>query len=176
MDSFTENGVSYEWEFEPDRDSFKRIMVESFYHCYKDLTKDVLKVNSDLKEWLSQHFSDEFIDGLKNPESPFRLLAAKVDRIPAGYAIFDVSRYPDLVYISELSVDPAFQRRGIGKQLVFSILKPLPQTVRLVLITRKANFQACAFYPSIGFKYSDYIHEGYDPELYIGFEYKNKKG
>ncbi len=167
------SGISYEWETEPDRESFNRIMVESFVHCYKDIPKNVLKVDSELREWLSKHFSDSFLDELKKNGHICRLITAKADRMPAGYALFDISQSPKLIYISELAVDPSFQRRGIGKGLVFSILKFFPEAEKIVLITRKANTQARFFYPSIGFQPSNYIHDGYDPELYTGFEYIN---
>src|SRR5579872_329318 len=102
--NMNENNITYEWETEPDRDAFQRIMVGSFFNCYKDIPKEVLKVEADLKEWLSGHFSDGFFEMLKEDKN-LRLVAAKVDRVPVGYALFDLGQCPQQIYISEMAVD-----------------------------------------------------------------------
>ncbi len=168
--------ITYEWEREPDREAFKRIMFDSFANCYKDIPKEVLRV-SNVEEWLSNHFSDEFLEGLKKDECVYRLVTAKLDGKPAGYALFDLSHCPEFIYISEMAVDPAYQRKGIGRGLVFSVLKWFPKIEKIVLITRKVNTQARQFYSSLGFQSTDYMENGYDPELYIGYDYTiEKKG
>ncbi|MES2273958.1 MAG: GNAT family N-acetyltransferase [Chlamydiota bacterium] len=173
--NFEINRISYEWEAFPDRDDFKRIFVDAFYQCYKEIPLDVLKLPAsiDVKEWL-ESFVDDTLDNLKKPESQLLLLSAKKNGIPAAYAVFDMNHFPDYVYLGELSVDPVFQHQGIGKQLVYAIVEQFPETKKIVLVTRKANFQACAFYPAIGFESSEYMQQGYNPELYTGFEYENK--
>ena len=174
LKNFTADGVEYRWQKEPDRESFRRIMFESFLFCYRDLTQADLQIDTDKKTWLSSCFSDEFLDQLKLPNSPYRLLAALKESAPVGYALFDLSLYPHQVYLSELAVDLRFQGKGIGKQLVFAPLQSLPDTKKIVLITRKANAQAKAFYKAIGFSPSSFIEKGYSPDLYTGYEYSRK--
>ena len=177
LHNFAIGGTFYEWETKPDLEAFNRVSVEAFYQCYREIPLSAFGFDdsADLKEEIlkMQRDIDEVAIGLQEPGSQLRLLTAKRDEAPVGYVMFDMTLYPEQVYISELAVDPTFQRQGIGTQLVFSILEQLSDIKKLVLITRKVNFQACAFYPAIEFESSDYMHEGYNPELFTGFEYIN---
>lgn len=171
--------IAYELGNQLDKESFRRISIEAMYECYKQIPANELSLDESmgLKESL-ERWTDDFIENFsKNLELPncsFQLATAKKEGVSIGFAIFEMEGYPNSVYLSELVVDPHFQRQGVGRNLVFSILKKFSETEKIVLITRKANFQACAFYPAIGFVDSDYMHPGYDPRVYKGFEFKNR--
>lgn len=171
LKNFSESGINYQWEQSPDPVAFKRIVTESVYDCYRQIPRSILQIDSnvDIKSWIAQSWG-EILESLKIPENNLHLLTAKKESTPVGYAVFDMSCYPEFIYISELAVDPFFQRQGIAKRLVHSIRKQLPDMQKYVAITRRANFQACGFYKALGFKESNYMREGYDRTLFIGLE------
>lgn len=53
-----------------------------------------------------------------------------------------------IAYISQLAVNPEFQRNGIGKKLIERILKDLGDGVTVVV---HSSDKALDFYPSVGF-------------------------
>ncbi len=173
------DGITYEWKNCLDKESFKRISVEAVYECYKEIPAEELRMDESvgLKESLERwtdDFMQELSKTLEQPECSIQIVTAKKEEISVGFAIFEMKTYPASVYLAELVVDSNFQRQGIGKNLVFSVLKRFPEVGKIVLVTRKANFQASAFYPAIGFISSAYMHPGYDPEIYEGFEFMNQ--
>ena len=130
-------------------------------------------LRGSLEKWTSDYIED-LSKNLEQPDCSLQIVTARKGEIPVGFAIFEMKTYPTSVYLSELIVDPNFQRMGIGKNLVFSVLRRLPELEKIVLVTRKVNFQANAFYPAIGFTSSNYTHVGYDPEVYGSFEFINQ--
>ncbi len=178
-------GVTYEWKNSLDEEAFKRVSVEAVYQCYKDIPEEELLSGSfkidesmglkgSLEKWTDDYIQ-ELSKNLEQSDCSLQIVTAWKEAIPVGFAIFEMKAYPASVYLSELIVDPNSQRNGIGKNLVFSVLGRFPELEKIVLVTRKANFQATAFYPAIGFVGSDYIHLGYDPEIYKSFEFINSK-
>ena len=177
-------GITYEWNNSLDEEAFKKISVEAVCQCYKDIPAEELLSGSfkidesiglkgSLEKWTDDYIQ-ELSKNLEQPDCSLQIVTAKKEDIPVGFAIFEMKTYPTSVYLSELLVDPNSQRNGIGKNLVFSVLRRFPELEKIVLVTRKANFQATAFYPAIGFASSDYIHLGYDPEIYESFEFINQ--
>lgn len=75
-----------------------------------------------------------------------------------------------MIYIFQLAVKVDHWHRGIGKRLVFSAFDLFPETKSLVVIPRKINLMARNFYFKLGFIESLYMHPGYNPEKYIGYE------
>jgi len=51
-------------------------------------------------------------------------------------------------YLSEIAVDVAFQKQGIGKRLIQETKKAIPSTCNLILLSAP---KATGFYPKIGF-------------------------
>lgn len=177
-------GVTYEWKNSLDEEAFKRISVEAVYQCYKDIPTEELLAGSfkidesiglkgSLEKWTDDYIQ-ELSQNLEQPNCSLQIVTAWKEEIPVGFAIFEMKTYPTSVYLSELLVDPNSQRNSVGKNLVFSVLRRFPELEKIVLVTRKANFQATAFYPAIGFASSDYMHLGYDPEIYKSFEFINR--
>lgn len=73
-------------------------------------------------------------------------------------------------YLAEMAVVPEYQRKGIGKQLVFSIFDKEQEASKILLVTEKNNKWSQAFYERIGFKRSSFQHPNY-PENFIGYEF-----
>lgn len=55
-----------------------------------------------------------------------------------------------IVYVQDLIVDPSYQRRGIGKQLMKLVSDRYPAIHQFVLITDRDDDTANEFYKSIG--------------------------
>lgn len=87
-----------------------------------------------------------------------------------AFAIFEKWREKSY-YLAEMAILPEYQRRGIGKQLVFSIFDKDQAANKILLVTEKENKWAQAFYEKIGFKPSSFQHPDY-PENFIAYEYK----
>ena len=67
----------------------------------------------------------------------------------AGYAVYDC--VIDEASLQNLSVDPRFQRRGIGRLLVNSIFDTYPKATNVFLEVRESNESAIALYHAMGF-------------------------
>lgn len=52
-------------------------------------------------------------------------------------------------YLSDLAVDKAFQRQGIGRELVASVRRAIGEETALILV---AAPEAAAYYPRLGFE------------------------
>ncbi len=100
----------------------------------------------------------------------YRIIAFKNDE-PIGFVFFvnDIVNEDGVVqnilkpnekWIEPLMVHLSAHGLGLGKILAFSILKLLPDTKRIVLVTGKDNLGACSFYRHIGFK--PYIQDSYE--------------
>jgi ribosomal protein S18 acetylase RimI-like enzyme len=78
-------------------------------------------------------------------EADLIVTARKADRL-VGVAR-SVTDFSYCCYLSELAVDAAFQRRGIGRRLICETREAAGQDTTLVLIAAPA---AEAFYPHVG--------------------------
>lgn len=88
-----------------------------------------------------------------------------------GFAGFKDTDQKNEIYISLLAIDPDYWKLGLGKELVFSIFNIKQETERLVVVTRRINEVARQFYAHLGFTVSEYMHPGYNPHKYIGYEW-----
>ena len=84
------------------------------------------------------------------------------------------------VFVRNLVVSPKFQRRGIGKKLLFSIKtekKLFPQTQSMYLIARKVNRSGLRFYQKLGstrvFRFQE--NEPLLPSSIVGFKFEFQK-
>ena len=171
----------YAWEFinksgetvtldqceEQDLPYCKEVFVTAFLEAYKDFSEEQLAVQ-DKQQFLQSAFSDvydDFHEGLQ------KILVAKLDGTIIGFAGFKPTDEPGQVYISQLAVTPAHWRSGIGKELVFASLRLYENCSHLAVIPRRINQVARNFYLKLGFTESNYMHPGYNPQKYVGYEW-----
>ncbi len=117
-------------------------------------------------EQLSSYFNQKILPRLEKKQLIH--VACDKDKI-IGFVIFekwDIHSY----YLSEMAVLPEYQRKGIGKKLVFSIFDKDQDAEKIILVTAKRNKWSQSFYEKIGFKHSSFIHPDY-PENFIGYEF-----
>lgn len=145
----------------------KDVFVRSFMEAYKDFTIEQLGIKDKLS-FLNSAFDDveaELVSGKTHVAS------VRLDGKVVAFISFKKTEQADQLYISQLAIDPRYWKHGLGRQLVFSILSIYPNTRSLVTIPRRINQVAKSFYLKLGFKESDYMHPGYDPKKYVGYEW-----
>lgn len=140
------------------------VFVSAFIDAYKNLTDDDLKLNQkyyneatkgyDRKLWLHDAFVEQAELAKKDPEHTYIIHALKGKEVK-GVACFTMK--DDVVNVRCLAVSPHYQKAGIGKALVLSMLKFVPQgSVKcMVLSVYKKNENALAFCARLGFKLLD---------------------
>ncbi len=154
-----------------DLNECSKIFTDSFLHAYKDFTSQLLGVQ-DKRLFLEEdflHASHDFQMGKQ------KIIVAKIENKIIGLAGFKEAEKPGQIYITLLTVAPAHWKEGIGKQLVFSAFDIFENVKELVVITRKVNEGARNFYLKLGFNASPYMHPGYSPEKYIGYEWSKSE-
>ena len=103
---------------------------------------------------------------------------ATIDEKLVGWATFQREKSDqNAVYMNLLVVHPAYQKKGIGEQLVKSLmnLKMIPNLSEIHLLLRKKNRVGRIFYPKLGFV-SDpkYKRDNFvDVSLLEGWTWKN---
>lgn len=159
--------VSIETCQQDDLPACETIFIRAFTQAYKDLTLQQLGVEN-LQLFLKEAFSDVYEDLLIGEQK--LAVAKKGDKI-VGFVGFKKTETPHQIYLTQLAVDPDYWQHGIGRHLVFSSLIYFEDTTSLVVIPRRLNTVAKNFYMSLGFQESSYMHPGYNPEKYVGYEW-----
>jgi ribosomal-protein-alanine N-acetyltransferase len=77
------------------------------------------------------------------------VVGAFIDDQLAGYAVFDC--VVDEANLQNISVSPAYQRRGVGRTLISEIFNRYPRAQNVFLEVRESNHIAIALYHSMGF-------------------------
>ncbi len=169
---FQKGAILYEWEANPDFYECKKVFMEAFIKCYDPIPLEVLGKPSraDMIQWLSDAYDEIYSEFLQNP-CHLRWLTAKSNGEAVGCLLIDLEKAPDEVYLAEMAVSPEHQREKIASTMVRSLFEQIPDAKRFVVITRRANEEAKGFYRALGFVDSDYMHEGYCPKVYTGFEF-----
>lgn len=103
-------------------------------------------------------------------------ISAKKGEALVGFIIFSHEHSSEVVYINQCAICPAEWKSGIATQLVKAILLVLPDTKKIQFVARRKNKIAQAFYAHCAEKYptlqqTDYMHDGYDPTVYQGYEF-----
>lgn len=170
---FQKNGIAYVWENEPSCLESKKVFLDAFVKCYCQVPLDVLRKSSreEMVQWLDDAFEGTYVD-YKSSKSNLWFSAKADDKI-LGFLVIDIAKYPEEIYLAQLAIDPAYQRRGIASSMIRSLFDQFSECGRFVVITRFANEEAKGLYNALGFTSSSYMHEGYSRELYTGFEYIN---
>lgn len=149
----------------------EKVFIKSFTEAYKNLSLSDLGVE-DKSLFLKDAFSDVRKDF--SEERTLLLTAAKNGKV-IGFVSFKPTEKATQMYIGQLAVDPAYWRKGIGKELVFGISHLQPELTKLVAIGRRKNGIGRNFFLKIGFTECAYMHPGYNPEKYVGYEYSIQK-
>lgn len=154
------------------------LFMESFFEIYSKIPLAKfgnIKAEVDTKagndaaitKFLQKAFNNE-VEALEKNE--ILCCIAKINGEVIGFATFEKTKNPEEIYVSQLAVAQEFQGKGIGRQLIFSILEKQKGIKKMVVITRKVNEVAKKFYHAIGFKTSSYMHPDYNPAWYVGYE------
>ena len=170
---FQKNGIDYVWESEPNYPESKSVFLNAFAKCYDQVPLDALKQPSReaMIQWLDNVYEITYAD-YKNSKSRLWISAKANDKI-IGFLVIDTKKNPEEIYLSLLAVDPAYQGRGIASSMIRSLFSQFPECEKFVVNTRHINEESKRLYLSLGFVASSYMHEGHNPELYVGFEYIN---
>jgi ribosomal-protein-alanine N-acetyltransferase len=80
----------------------------------------------------------------------------------------------DNVYIADIAIKPAFQRQGIGREVLKNLLQKFKDVKRIDLLTHPEN-KALKLYESLGFV-TESVEENYygdgEPRLVLALEKK----
>jgi GNAT superfamily N-acetyltransferase len=79
------------------------------------------------------------------------VISAWADGVLVGVARA-LTDYSYCCYLSDLAVDRAFQKHGIGKQLIERVQATIGDEVSLILLSAPG---AMSYYPSVGFTHAD---------------------
>lgn len=131
----------------------KQILVSSFMTGYEDVPLTELNPDfqsiGDVRRFYENYFDSEFAHF---QHGSLIWIQAFIDEKLIGWATFELEEN-NQVYMNLLAVDPLFQKRGIGKHLVFSICSNelFPCTEAINVLIRKVNLSGLNFYERIGF-------------------------
>jgi ribosomal protein S18 acetylase RimI-like enzyme len=164
-----DNAIELTWteEEESNLQGEESVFMKAFLEAYQAFTPQMLGIQ-DKYTFLQAAFADVRDDFL-NKNGHF--VSARKDGKVIGFVQFKETEVEHEIYIAQLAVDPDFWENGIGRELVYSIFKKRPQTNHLVVIPRRINDLARKFYAKLGFTVCSYMHPGYDPKKYIGYEW-----
>ena len=163
----------------------EEVFMRAFTKAYKDLDVDKdlqlkyaegMTPAQALEKFLRDAFAEEkarFATSKDSTSDIFYAAVSKVSGRAIGYISVDKSE--SSIYLAQLAVDPACEKSGIGRALVFCAADE--QTERIHLLTRRVNARTVAFYKHLGFKETERResgHEHLDPKLYIAMEWLKK--
>lgn len=165
---YTVGEYTFQWDREEDFDRASEMFVKSFMVAYQDFSAEQLGVES-VEGFLKEVIDDER-QLKKEQEDNIHWLIMKKDEEVIGLLILEMNEYPQ-VYGRQMAIAPEHMRTGIGRTAADVVLENLPGVERFVAITRVVNQVSSLFFESLGFKRVEYMHEGYDPNKYVGYEY-----
>jgi len=166
--NFLRKDIDIQWVKGGDLTMAREIFKRAYQKRYKNLPPEKLKINN-FATFLESAFDKEERDLRGNPNTHLAL-AYSQNRL-VGFVSIDVLG-DNKVYLRQLAVSPDLWHQGIEETLVNSILEKEPSLQHILVIVRRANESEKAFYKNLGFQETLYMHEGFDPQDYIGLEYK----
>jgi ribosomal protein S18 acetylase RimI-like enzyme len=146
------------------------IFTAAIVKAYAHISAQDLKLdkNLTLEERLNNYFQQEEL--IPFCQKKIVAIGAFFENHLIGYISCDNPTKLGELYIRQLAVDTNYWHNGIGKKLVFSVLKLFPSTTCLTLVTRRKNECARIFYTHLGFNESEeYVHPPWDREDFIGY-------
>ena len=133
------------------------------------------------KEYITEEFLKNLndilnaeLESFKAHEEEMFLCIAQRDRAIVGFVLFEKIN-KTTVSLELVAVEPTCWRQGIGKQLVFSILDKDDNIKTIKVVSYKINKNSPKFYKKLGFVETEYMHTGYSPEEFQGYEYTKKE-
>lgn len=130
----------------------RNILVSSFMTAYEDVPLSVLnpdfKSTGDVRRFYQQYYKEEYEHF---EHGGLTWILAFIDNELVGWATFEFEN-DSTAYMNLLTIDPTHMKKGVGKQLTFSILSYFPEIKEITLLIRKVNVEGMKFYQSIGFE------------------------
>ena len=145
----------------------KQVFILSFLQAYQDIP--LTELNTDnLVEYLNKAFTQEEENFRKSSQTNLFLHAKDENGKIVGYVAFEIFHEENSAYMRQLAILPEYQKQGIGKMLIESILKEQPDLAKLYLITRKINHAAVKFYERLGFREDSFTMHKFSQEMFLG--------
>jgi ribosomal protein S18 acetylase RimI-like enzyme len=131
---------------ERDLPAVRDLLVETWHATYDSIYGHE-RVTEITDDW---HSIESLAARLKRPNGEF--LVADDGRRLGGMAFAAATTDPKVLILYQLYVRPAFQGRGLGKQLLHEIEDSFPDARTVRLEVEQANSEAVAFYQANGFR------------------------
>lgn len=153
----------------------KVVFKTSFRTAYQgtEIENMVQKKHGSLDHFLDVAFEDDETDFLAKKSATLFISAKNQNGEVIGFVSFDKHQASDSdlanVYVRSLAILPQYQHKNLGAILMYSFLNIWPDYHCVKLVTRRLNASAVGFYTKMGFKDYGYVHEGFDPSVYVGF-------
>lgn len=109
-------------------------------------------------------------------EQGWLLVAAEVNDVMAGWALFYINKNDKQAVLEILCIDPAYWRQGLGKKLTFAVRDYYADVTKISLVTSRFNTVSPLFYQSLGFKKVDCMLPEYTVDQVQGFEWVAQDG
>jgi hypothetical protein len=152
----------------------RELFVSAFMNAYRYEKDHFDSIGIfDMRHYFVDVFNEEFthVEQELQMSSPIYFVRAIVNNEVVGFITFNEERSGQ-IYIRWLAVSPACGRHGIGKGLVDSIKKNVPDVRQLVLVTYKLDKPAMNFWKNkMSFVPSDYSRQEYDSAMFQGYTY-----
>ena len=122
----------------------------------------------------SMEFEEEVLEGFNTYIERFKqsndmmLVVALMDDALAGWILFQKEQRRVIVEI--ICISPEYQRKGLGKKLIFSFRECWSEITNLAVLTRKINAFSPLFYESLGFRKTNFMLPEYNPADVQGYE------
>ena len=129
------------------------------YKAIHDFGRDELERLFLSVEWSSGHYPDKLVEAMKNYETVYS--AWDGDRLVGMICTMDDGVMT--AYVHYLLVDPAYQKRGIGRRLVEMTKEKYRDYLRILLVAYEDGIR---FYESFGFRKSGHGFPMYITELW----------
>ncbi len=140
--------------------NLKAVYFKSFNEVYRN-------------HW-SMEFEEEVLEGFNTYIERFKqsndmvLVVATMDDALAGWILFQKEQQRAIVEI--ICISPEYQRKGLGKKLIFSFRECWSDLTNLAVLTRKINAFSPLFYESLGFRKTNFMLPEYNPSDVQGYE------
>lgn len=129
------------------------------YKAIHDFSREELERLFLSVEWSSGHYPDKLVEAMKNYGTVYS--AWDGDRLVGMICTMDDGVMT--AYVHYLLVDPAYQKRGIGRRLVEMTKEKYRDYLRILLVAYEDGIR---FYESFGFRKSDHGFPMYITELW----------